>query len=254
MKKLTTLFLALLLSLGTFAQSRKYMSQFSHLQGYFNPALTAYEGSMVKGLVRNQWAGWEGAPKSYFVSAELDFANLGGDSDLGKNAVGVNLLNDEYGAFTESELQAAYVRNKEQFQLGVDIVQVSYLAVPATAPWSSKLRNALSRGDQNPPENLVLFAKKWARQYRLADTGWVELPDLAKQLGLPAYQPEALLRLGYKDWTSGSTRYLLQIHALKRASTTVPFPLARPWVKALLLERRKKEYWKRLESEMLEKH
>lgn len=155
-------------------------------------------------------------------------------------------------AFTESELQAAYVRNKEQFQLGVDIVRVSYLAVPATAPWSAKLRNALVRGDQNPPENLVLFAKKWARQYRLADTGWVELPDLAKQLGLPAYQPEALLRLGYKDWTSGSTRYLLQIHALKRASTTVPFPLAKPWVKALLLERRKKEYWKRLEAKMLE--
>jgi type IX secretion system PorP/SprF family membrane protein len=84
------------------------MSQFSHLQGYFNPALTAYEGSMVKGLVRNQWAGWEGAPKTYFVSAELDFANLGGSSDLGKNAVGVNLLNDEYGAFTESELILSY--------------------------------------------------------------------------------------------------------------------------------------------------
>ena len=84
------------------------MSQFSHLQGYFNPALTAYEGSMVKGLVRNQWVGWEGAPKSYFVSAELDFANLGGSSDLGKNAVGVNLLNDEYGAFTESELILSY--------------------------------------------------------------------------------------------------------------------------------------------------
>jgi type IX secretion system PorP/SprF family membrane protein len=70
--------------------------------------LTAYEGSMVKGLVRNQWAGWEGAPKTYFVSAELDFANLGGSSDLGKNAVGVNLLNDEYGAFTESELILSY--------------------------------------------------------------------------------------------------------------------------------------------------
>ena len=72
------------------------MSQFSHMQGYFNPALTAYEGTMVKGLVRNQWAGWEGAPKMNFVSAELDFANLGGSGDLGKNAIGVNLLSDEY--------------------------------------------------------------------------------------------------------------------------------------------------------------
>jgi type IX secretion system PorP/SprF family membrane protein len=73
-----------------------------------NPALTAYEGSMVKGLVRNQWAGWEGAPKMNFVSAELDFANLGGNSDLGKNAIGVNLLSDEYGAFKETELILSY--------------------------------------------------------------------------------------------------------------------------------------------------
>ena len=108
MKKISILLLALLLSVGAFAQSRKYMSQFSHLQGYLNPALTAYEGTMVKGLVRNQWAGWEGAPKMNFVSAEIDFANLGGNSDLGKNAIGVNLLSDEYGAFTESELILSY--------------------------------------------------------------------------------------------------------------------------------------------------
>ena len=109
MKKLLLLLsLGILLSIASFAQSRKYMSQFSHMQGYFNPALTAYEGTMVKGLVRNQWAGWEGAPKMNFVSAELDLANLGGSSDLGKNAIGVNLLSDEYGAFTESELILSY--------------------------------------------------------------------------------------------------------------------------------------------------
>jgi type IX secretion system PorP/SprF family membrane protein len=108
MKKISILLLTLLLSVGAFAQSRKYISQFSHLQGYFNPALTAYEGTMVKGLVRNQWAGWEGAPKMNFISAELDLANLGDSSVLGKNAIGMNLLSDEYGAFTESELILSY--------------------------------------------------------------------------------------------------------------------------------------------------
>ena len=108
MKKLLLLSFGILLSIASFGQSRKYMSQFSHLQGYLNPALTAYEGSMVKGLVRNQWAGWEGAPKMSFISAELDFANLGGNSDLGKNALGVNLLSDEYGAFKETELILSY--------------------------------------------------------------------------------------------------------------------------------------------------
>jgi type IX secretion system PorP/SprF family membrane protein len=92
----------------TQAQSRKYISQFSHFQGYYNPGLTAYEGSMFKGFVRNQWAGWEGAPKTYFVSAELDFADLADSGELGKNAVGINLLSDEYGAFRENELILSY--------------------------------------------------------------------------------------------------------------------------------------------------
>jgi len=126
MKKITTLILVLLLSLASYGQSRKYMSQFSHLQGYLNPALTAYEGSLVKGLVRNQWAGWEGAPKMNFVSAELDFANLGGNSDLGKNAIGVNLLSDEYGAFKETELIFSYatrihLRDKTSLRLGAGV-------------------------------------------------------------------------------------------------------------------------------------
>lgn len=108
MKNLAIVCFTLFISLGASAQSRKYISQFSHLQGYYNPGLTAYEGSMVKGFVRNQWAGWEGAPKTYFVSAELDFADLGGYGDLGKNAIGVNLLSDEYGAFRETELILSY--------------------------------------------------------------------------------------------------------------------------------------------------
>ena len=126
MKKLSILLLVLLLSGTSFAQSRKYMAQFSHLQGYLNPALTSYEGSMVKGLVRNQWAGWEGAPKMYFVSTELDFANLGGSSELGKNAMGINLLSDEYGAFSETELILSYatrvqVSEKAGLRMGAGI-------------------------------------------------------------------------------------------------------------------------------------
>ena len=54
MKKLLILLISLGLSTSLFAQSRKYISQFSHLQGYYNPGLTGYEGSMLRGFVRNQ--------------------------------------------------------------------------------------------------------------------------------------------------------------------------------------------------------
>lgn len=110
-------------------QTRKFVSQFSHFQSYFNPALSGYEGSTVRGFVRNQWAGFEGAPKTYFFSAELDFGELAGEEDpalVGKNAVSLNLLNDTYGAFRENELTLSYasrVRLSEthNLRLGVGI-------------------------------------------------------------------------------------------------------------------------------------
>ena len=110
-KHLFLILFQLLLSAGVQAQSRKYISQFSHLQHYFNPGLAGYEGSMARGFVRNQWLGWEGAPKTYFLSAELDFAQLSGEVDpdlVGKNAVSLSVLQDTHGAFTETELMFTY--------------------------------------------------------------------------------------------------------------------------------------------------
>jgi len=93
------------------AQSRKYVSQFNNIPGYFNPALTGLEGSTIRGVVRNQWAGWDGAPRTYFISGDLDFAEIKNGADaalVGKNAVGFNLLTDQYGAFRETEMIANY--------------------------------------------------------------------------------------------------------------------------------------------------
>lgn len=133
----------------TQAQSRKFVSQFSHFQGYFNPALTGYEGSVVRGFVRNQWGGIEGAPKTYFLSTELDFGELAGEVDpglLGKNALSVNLLQDNYGAFRENEVTVNYaarvrLTEKHNLRLGTG---VSYQSVRLDG-------NALTTEEANDP-------------------------------------------------------------------------------------------------------
>lgn len=118
----------------TFGQSRKYISQFTQFQSYYNPGLTGYEGSAMRGFVRNQWSGVPGAPKTRFLSLELDFGELGGLEDpalMGKNAVGVNMLHDTYGAFQETELIGAYasrirLTDRHNLRLGAG---VNYLSV-----------------------------------------------------------------------------------------------------------------------------
>jgi type IX secretion system PorP/SprF family membrane protein len=130
-----------------YSQSTKYISQFSHFQSYFNPGLTGYEGSTVRGFVRNQWSGFEGAPKTYFFSTELDFGELSGERDpelTGKNAVSLNLLHDTYGAFRETELMLNYasrvrLTEKHNLRLGAG---VSYQSIRLDG-------NALTTEEQN---------------------------------------------------------------------------------------------------------
>lgn len=131
------------------AQSRKYVSSFNLFQSYYNPGLTGYEGSTVRGFVRNQWSGVEGAPKTYFFSTELDFGELAGEDDptlTGKNAVSVNLLYDTYGAFRETELTVGYasrirLTEKHNLRLGAGL---NYQSIRLDG-------NALTTEEQNDP-------------------------------------------------------------------------------------------------------
>lgn len=128
--RMLPLCLSVMLSLSAYGQSRRYISQFNQLQSYFNPSMTAWEGSVVKSMVRNQWTSWEGAPQTYTFGAELDFAEKSRADQLGRNALGLNILREEFGAFRENELIANYstrVRVSEQsivrFGLGVNFHQ-----------------------------------------------------------------------------------------------------------------------------------
>lgn len=148
-KTLVVLAVLSLTVLDTQAQTRKFVSQFSHFQGYFNPALTGYEGSVARAFVRNQWGGIEGAPRTLFMSAELDFGELAGEVDpglLGKNALSVNLLQDNYGAFRENEITVNYasrVRLTERHNLRLG-TGVSYQSIRLDG-------NALTTKEANDP-------------------------------------------------------------------------------------------------------
>jgi type IX secretion system PorP/SprF family membrane protein len=129
MKKYLLILLLVTVSGQTFAQSRKYFSQFNTVPSYFNPALTAYGGSSLKGVVRNQWMGLDGSPSTTFFSGEVDFAELAGEDDpamFGKNAVGANIMFDQHGPFAETDVTLNYatrvrLTSKHSLRLGAGL-------------------------------------------------------------------------------------------------------------------------------------
>jgi type IX secretion system PorP/SprF family membrane protein len=115
------------------AQNRKQMANFSEYKHYHNPSLTGFDGSVVRSLYRNQWTGFEDAPKTMLATAELDLAMIGknkgyfGSRNRGaaanygaKHAIGLTLLHDQFGPFKESQLGLSYgsgIRLNEQLSL-----------------------------------------------------------------------------------------------------------------------------------------
>ncbi|AWW33227.1 hypothetical protein DN752_17255 [Echinicola strongylocentroti] len=108
-------------------QSRKYFSYFNALQSYYNPALVGLEGSSARSIVRNQWSGIDGGPKTVYGSVEGEFAQIGGSDSvpsIGRNAIGLSVMYDKHGAFSETELLLNYtnrIRLSEKHFLGLGI-------------------------------------------------------------------------------------------------------------------------------------
>ena len=100
-------------SLSVFGQSRTDITQFSLLQHYFNPALTGQQGSVVKSLYRNQWTGFEDAPKTIIASGEfalddLRSKDIRGNARKGENynghALGLSVLHNSFGPYATTQV------------------------------------------------------------------------------------------------------------------------------------------------------
>lgn len=118
MKKISITILLLAGAAYVHAQTRKDVANFSLFQQYFNPALTGYEGSIIKTYYRDQWSGFENAPRTFFISGELDLQSwknrMAPEAALevipkgAKHAFGISYLHDTFGPLVESQLYLNY--------------------------------------------------------------------------------------------------------------------------------------------------
>jgi len=136
-KKILLASLILIIYSNVQGQSRKHASNFSIFQQYYNPAFTGFKGSMIKSYYRNQWAGFEGAPKTLFISGEVNLADYAenttsteGEQPIVKSgiqhSVGLSILHDTFGPFVENQIFVSYkslvnISEKVRLQAGAAI-------------------------------------------------------------------------------------------------------------------------------------
>lgn len=96
---------------GVRGQYDAQLSQYFMAMGYYNPAYAGTSGDMnLFALHRQQWVGIKGAPKSFFVTADMPLK-------LGKtqNGVGLVLFTEGIGLFQNTHVAAQYAYKRKLF-------------------------------------------------------------------------------------------------------------------------------------------
>ena len=102
----------LIVSLGTRAQFDAAFTNTWALQSYYNPAAAGLDSKLnVMGAYSMQMLGYEGAPKTMVVNADLPLFFIGP-----KHGVGAAFLNDAIGAFSNKKIQLQYAYHLKLFK------------------------------------------------------------------------------------------------------------------------------------------
>ena len=110
-KRIIVISLTLLAVIGAHAQYDPVFSHYWLMETSYNPA-AAGKGNKLNavGAYSMGFTGYEGSPKTFYVSADLPLYLL-----RQYHGVGASMLNDQIGAFTHQRLSAQYAFRKSLF-------------------------------------------------------------------------------------------------------------------------------------------
>ncbi|MEO8761465.1 MAG: type IX secretion system membrane protein PorP/SprF, partial [Bacteroidia bacterium] len=152
MRKLLLLIILFFSVLCVKAQQDNLYSQYMFNGLLLNPA---YAGSnevlSATALNRNQWVGFDGAPKTSTFSLHTPLKNK-------KVNVGITFINDRFGITTQNKINAVYAyrlffkKSSLSFglQAGVDLIKNNYNAIQTTTPNDAVFTGQFSQ--QNIPQ------------------------------------------------------------------------------------------------------
>lgn len=132
MKKLIEIIIFLFCSITLFAQQLPYSSQLSNTDFVWNPAQTAVNTDMkTTGFFRQQWLGFDGAPRTAFVGLEYPFlkSNMSGGGALISDKVGpIN----KFGAMLNYSYKLQeLIKRDDQLSIGISASFTQFTFDPA---------------------------------------------------------------------------------------------------------------------------
>jgi hypothetical protein len=145
--------------------------------------------------------------------------------------------------FSEQELRSYYDSNIENFELKQNIFKGVFVKVPKDAPELGKMKALVSSGKPRDLPELKSLCVRFASQYILEDTVWINFDDLVKNSPSMMHSDKAefLEKNRQAEITDGRFIYLFKIKDYKISKQISPYDFVKGQIRNTLLNKRRTE-------------
>jgi len=164
------------------------------------------------------------------------------------------LLEQKYSPLiTGSEINKYYTEMVDNFKLSEPIIKGVFVVVPKSAPNINSLKELYRSDDSEDIIKLEAYCFQNAKKYEVFLDHWMPMNDINNNLPENISRIERYLRNNSFHETSDSiNNYFLSIKDFKLSSEVAPLEFVEGKIKAILLNKKRLEFIKQLESDLYE--
>ncbi|MCX2720140.1 peptidyl-prolyl cis-trans isomerase [Lentiprolixibacter aurantiacus] len=154
---------------------------------------------------------------------------------------------------TDSQLQSIYEKEKENFKLKEKLVQLRFVELPRQFLNKDEVMERLKRFDEDDLYYLDSIGVQF-RKLNFNDSLWVPIGRVMEEIPPLNYDNEAqyLKKSQFFELEDTMGVYLGLVNDVRAPNEIAPLPFVEPTIKQILLNRRKLEYLRKLETELID--
>ncbi len=153
---------------------------------------------------------------------------------------------------SEAQLRDYYERNKNNFELKKNLVQLTFVKIEQSSVMLSQIKNLFRSSHVADKEKLSSLCSKHANNFFLDDEVWLDFNEILKELPIKNYDQEQFLRNNkFLEITEGNYIYLINIKAYRIKNSLSLIDFERDNIRSILLNERKLKLLKEMETTVL---
>lgn len=154
----------------------------------------------------------------------------------------------------ENDLKAYYLANKENFRTTGALVKLSYINLPQDHPKLALIQRKFYEKKKQSDDKFWNQYQLQFKNFAMNDTIWVEMNQVYRKLPFitPENRNQFIIKGKAFQEKDSLDLYIVKIKDVLEKNEIAPFEYIKPTIKQVLLNKRKLEFIKKFENEMVQ--